>query len=70
MSGRYRCGKCGRIGFNSRGCGVTHEPLAEGEREALAAPPPEVEPGELGPWATCVAGDPFCPCVAGVGHGS
>lgn len=23
----------------------------------------------LGPWSTCVAGDPYCPCVSGVGHG-
>lgn len=22
----------------------------------------------LGPWSACVAGDPFCPCVNGVGH--
>jgi hypothetical protein len=32
-----------------------------------SAPPPPA-PEDLGPWQQCVAGDPFCPCVRGVGH--
>jgi len=64
----YRCGKCGRLGANARSCGTGHEPLTDAER-AAQAPAPVEPPVDVGPWMTCFAGDPWCPCAGGEGHG-
>lgn len=63
MAKQYACGKCGVLGHNRRTCErppvVRTASTAESEGDV-----------PQGPWDTCVAGDPWCPCVGGKGHGT
>lgn len=61
MAKQYACGACGELGHNRRTC--ERPPVVRtGADSADDAPE--------GPWDTCVAGNPWCPCVGGKGHGT
>lgn len=81
--GAYRCGTCGRLGANARGCGTKHVPLTTEERTTEVemarvvsdvdehfseVPAPTIAPADLGPWAGCFTGDPWCPCTLVAPH--
>lgn len=61
-----QCRACGNFGHNARTCARRAAP--EQLRVFDDSHPVPDAPVDLGPWQGCVAGDPFCPCVDGIGH--
>lgn len=66
---QYVCGRCGDLGHNRRTCERRQADAVTpmfGDVRGVRAP--RDAPVDVGPWNSCVAGDPWCGCVGGVGH--